>query len=75
MAVDNDRRGEKYSHVRDRWWTTAFMRRLRDAHIPPRFNQVAVRNGIRFEIVAEYDAQVPPAVSRVRCPGHHRESL
>ena len=75
MAVDNDRRGEKYSHLRDRFGAAAFIRRLRDAHIPPRFNQVAVRNGIYFEILAGFDAHIPLAVSRVWCPGHHRESL
>ena len=52
-----------------------FMRRLRDAHIPPRFNRVAVRKASRFVITASSDALIPPAVSQVRCPGHHRESL
>ena len=38
-------------------------------------NRVAVRKGIRFEILADYEAHIPPAVSPVRCPGHHREWL
>jgi len=49
--------------------------RLLDAQIPPSVNRDAVKNGIRFEILAEYDAHIPAVVSRVWCPGHHRESL
>ena len=48
-------------------------RRLLDAHIPASVNQVAVKIASRSKNVPDYDAQIPPAVSKVRCPGHHRD--
>jgi hypothetical protein len=50
-------------------------RRLRDDHIPPSVNRVAVIKGIRFEKMTEYDAQIPPAKSRLSDQTVHRESL
>jgi hypothetical protein len=50
-------------------------RRLLDDHIQPSVNRVAVRIVDHYENVADYDAHIPPAESRVRCPGQHREWL
>jgi len=49
--------------------------RLLDAHIRPSVNRDAVRTGGRFVTKAGFDAHIPPAVSQVWCPGHHREWL
>ena len=38
-------------------------------------NRVAVIKGIRFEKMTEYDAQIPPAKSRLSDQTVHRESL
>ena len=40
-----------------------------EAHIPPSVNRILVRKRIRFETVAEYDAQITPRFNRGRYPG------
>ena len=59
-------------YLRDRWWTAALIRRLRDPNIPP-----AVSRGVAkivkhffFLKVPEYDSHIPPRFNRVWCPGH-----
>jgi hypothetical protein len=50
-------------------------RRLRDDHIPPSVNRVAVRIVDHCENVADYDARIPSSVSRISGQQVHRESL